>query len=47
MKHLLNQYLVLYFRSMRNKFWPKTDNFEVSTARNLKVPIMTFDPTLT
>ena len=46
-KHLLNQCLALYFRSTRSKFWPKTDNFEVSTARNLKAPILTFDLTLT
>ena len=46
-KHLLNQCLALYFRSTRGKFWPKTDNFEVSTARNLKAPILTFDLTLT
>ena len=46
-KHLLNQCLALYFRSIRSKFWPKTDNFEVSTARNLKVPILTFGLTLT
>ena len=46
-KHLLNQYLVIYFRSIRSKFWPKTDNFEVSTARNLKAPILIFDLTLT
>ena len=46
-KHLLNQCLALYFRSTRGKFWPKTDNFEVSTARNLKTPILTFDLTLT
>ena len=39
--------LALYFRSTRGKFWPKTDNFEVSTARNLKAPILTFDLTLT
>ena len=39
-KHLLNQCLALYFRSTRGKFWPKTDNFEVSTARNLKAPIL-------
>ena len=44
---LLNQCLALYFRSTRGKFWPKTDNFEVSTARNLKAPILTFDLTLT
>ena len=31
----------------RGKFWPKTDNFEVSTARKLKAPILTFDLTLT
>ena len=47
MKHLLNQCLALYFRSTRSKFSPKTDNFEVSTARNLKSPILTFDLTLT
>ena len=46
-KHLLNQCLALYFRSTRGKFWPKTDSFEVSTARNLKAPILTFDLTLT
>ena len=46
-KHLLNQCLALYFRSTRGKFLPKTDNFEVSTARNLKAPILTFDLTLT
>ena len=46
-KHLLNQCLALYFRSTRGKFWSKTDNFEVSTARNLKAPILTFDLTLT
>ena len=46
-KHLLNQCLALYFRSTRSKFWPKADNFEVSTARNLKAPILTFDLTLT
>ena len=46
-KHSLNQCLALYFRSTRGKFWPKTDNFEVSTARNLKAPILTFDLTLT
>ena len=46
-KHLLNQCLALYFRSTRSMFWPKTDDFEVSTARNLKVPILTFDLTLT
>ena len=46
-KHLLNQCLALHFRSTRGKFWPKTDNFEVSTARNLKAPILTFDLTLT
>ena len=46
-KHLLNQRLALYFRSTRGKFWPKTDNFEVSMARNLKAPILTFDLTLT
>ena len=46
-KHLLDQYLVLYFRSIWSKFWPKTCNFEVSTARNLKAPISTFDLTLT
>ena len=46
-KHLLNQCLTLYFRSTRGKFWPKTDNFEVSTACNLKAPILTFDLTLT
>ena len=46
-KHLLNQCLALYFRSTRGKCWPKTDNFEVSTARNLKAPILTFDLTLT
>ena len=33
--------------STRSKFWPKTDNFEVSTARNLKAPILAFDLTLT
>ena len=32
-KHLLNQCLALYLRSIRSKFWPKTENFEVSTAR--------------
>ena len=42
-----NQRLALYFRSIRSKFWPKTDNFKVSTARNLKAPILTFDLTLT
>ena len=46
-KHLLNKCLALYFRSTRGKFWPKTDSFEVSTARNLKAPILTFDLTLT
>ena len=46
-KHLLNQRLALYLRSTRGKFWPKTDNFEVSMARNLKAPILTFDLTLT
>ena len=46
-KHLLNQCLALYFRSTRGKFWTKTDSFEVSTARNLKAPILTFDLTLT
>ena len=46
-KHLLNLCLALYFRSTRSKFWPKTDNFEVSTARNLEAPILTFDLTLT
>ena len=46
-KHLINQCLALYFRSTRGKFWPKTDNFEISTARNLKAPILTFDLTLT
>ena len=46
-KHLLNQCLALYFRSTWGMFWPKTDNFEVSTARNLKAPILTFDLTLT
>ena len=46
-KHLLNQCLALYFRSTRSTFWPKTDNFEVSTARNLNAPIFTFDLTLT
>ena len=46
-KHLLNQCLALCFRSTRGKFWPKTDNFEVSTARNLKAPILTFDLTFT
>ena len=46
-KHLLNQCLSLYFRSTRSKFWPTTDNFEVSMARNLKAPILTFDLTLT
>ena len=46
-KHLLYQYLALYFRSIWSKFCPKTDNFEVSTARNLKAPILTFDLTLT
>ena len=46
-KHLLNQCLALYLRSTRSKFWPKTDNFEVSTARNLKAPILTFDLTFT
>ena len=35
-KHLLKQYLALYFRSIRSNFWHKTDNFEVSTARNPK-----------
>ena len=44
-KHLLNQCLALYFRSTRSKFWLKTDNFEVSTASNLKAPILTFDLT--
>ena len=34
-------------RSTRSKFCLKTDNFEVSTARNLKAPILTFDLTLT
>ena len=37
----------IYFRSIRSKFWPKTDKFEVSTSRNLKAPILTFDLTLT
>ena len=46
-KHLLNQCLALYFRSTWGKFLPKTDNFEVSMARNLKAPILTFDLTLT
>ena len=46
-KHLLNQCLALYFRSTRSKYLPKTDNFEVSTARNLKAPILNFDLTLT
>ena len=46
-KHLLNQYLALYFRSIRNKFWPKSDDFEVSTTRNLKAPILNLDLTLT
>ena len=46
-KHLLNQCLAAYFRSTRSKFWPKNDNFEVSTARNLKAPILIFDLTLT
>ena len=46
-QHLLNQCLALYFRGIRSKFWPKTDNFEVSTARNLKAPILRFDLILT
>ena len=46
-KDLLNQCLTLYFRSTRSKFWPETDNFEVSTARNPKAPSLTFDLTLT
>ena len=46
-KHLLNQCLALYFRSNRSMFWPKTDNFEISTARNLKAQILTIDLTLT
>ena len=40
-----DQYLALYFRSIQSKFWPKTDNFEVCMARNLKVPNLTFDLT--
>ena len=46
-KHLLNQNLPPFLRSIWRKFWPKTDDFEVSTARNLKAPILTFGMTLT
>ena len=44
---LYSQYLALYFTSNRRKFWTKTDNFGVSTARNLNAPILNFDLTLT
>ena len=42
-----SQFLPLCFLSIWSKLWPKTDNFEVSIARNLKAPILTFNPTLT
>ena len=44
-RHSLNQFLPLWFRSIWRKLWPKTAIFEVSTARNLKSP--DFDLTLT
>ena len=48
-KHSLNQFLPLWFRSIWRRCWPKNAVFEVSARRSetWKTPILTFGLTLT